>query len=366
MESRKTPFYDIHTSLKGKIIDFGGWLMPVQFEGIKKEHLRVRNTVGLFDVSHMGEIEVSGKDDLAFVNYVITNDASKLAIGQVLYTASCYNDGGIVDDLLVYRYENKYLLVVNASNTTKDYEWYLSQKGDYDIEIINKSDEIAQLALQGPKTEDVLRKITTINLTEIPFYWFKEGKVANCDNVLLSRTGYTGEDGFELYFPNEYAKTIWDAIMEAGKEFDIQPIGLGARDTLRLEMKYCLYGNDIDKTTNPLEAGLGWAVKLDKEDFIGKEIIEKIKKEKPSRRLICFVMSDKGIPRQHYKIMQNDIEIGEVTSGTFSPSLNKGIGLAYIKRGHTKAKTEIDIIIRNKPHKALIIKPPFYKDGTRK
>ncbi len=363
-EPKKTPFYALHIANRAKMVEFAGYLMPIQFKGIMEEHRKVRSTVGLFDITHMGEFEVWGKDAESFVQRMTTNDVSKLAVRQVQYSCMCYDHGGIVDDLLVYRLPDHFLLVVNGACLDKDFEW-LSDHVSGDVELKNVSDQTALLALQGPKAEEVMRKLTDENLSELQYYWSNWGKV-NGQEMLFSRTGYTGEDGFELYFNPDLAESIWNALMQAGEEFDIEPIGLGARDSLRLEMKMMLYGNDIDQTTNPIEAGLGWIVKPDKGDFIGKEPIVNMKEQKPRRKLVAFELLDAGFPRPHYEISKEGRKLGEVTSGTFSPSLNKGIGLGYVPSEHSKIDTELDIVIRSKPHRAILIKPPFYKEFSHK
>jgi len=354
---KKTALNSIHYKLGAKMVEFAGYEMPIQYTSIREEHRRVRETVGVFDVSHMGEIEVWGKNALEMVQKITINDASTLEIGQVQYSAMCYEDGGIVDDLLVYRFVDNYLLVVNASNKDKDFDWILKNKID-GCEIKDKSDDVTQLAVQGKKAEETLQKLTQYDLSAIKFYWFVEGTLAGAP-MLISRTGYTGEPGFELYFENKYAEEIWTKVFEAGKEFDIEPIGLGARDSLRLEKKMCLYGNDIDQTTNPLEATLGWITKLDKGNFIGKEAITKVKENGVTRRLVAFVLDESGFPRKGYDIFKNDAKIGVVTSGTVSPILEKGIGLGYVSNEFSKTDTEIQLKIRNKMIPAKIIKPPF-------
>jgi aminomethyltransferase len=363
-EPKKTPFYQIHIQNKAKIVEFSGYWMPIQFRGIMEEHKRVRSTVGLFDITHMGEFEVKGKDSLYFLQKMTTNDVSRLSEYQVQYSCMCYEDGGIVDDLLVYRLPDRFLLVVNSANIEKDFEW-LKEHLFGDVKLENRSDEIALLALQGPDAEKVMVKLTDVDLKNLRYYWATKGKVAGKE-ILFSRTGYTGEDGFELYMPSEYAEHLWNSIMQAGKEFGIEPIGLGARDSLRLEMKLMLYGNDIDKTTNPLEAGLGWIVKLDKGDFMGKKPTLKLKEEGLKRKLVCFQLYDKAFPRQHYSIEKEGRKIGEVTSGTFSPSLEKGIGMGYVDIEYSGIGTKLDINIREKNYPAEIIKPPFYKNYTHK
>lgn len=356
-----TPFTQKHIDLGAKMLPFAGYNMPIEYSGIKDEHLTVRNGVGVFDVSHMGEIWVKGPNALSFIQKVTSNDASKLTIGQAQYSCFPNGKGGIVDDLLVYYYEvEKYLLVVNASNIEKDYNWLVSQNSE-GVELENASDKIAQLAIQGPKAIEVLQKLTSVNLSEIAYYTFTVGEMAGVENVIISATGYTGAGGFELYFYNEFADKIWNAVFEAGAEFDIKPIGLGARDTLRLEMGYCLYGNDIDDTTSPIEAGLGWITKFtDDKDFIDKAAMLKLKEQGVQKRLRGFKMIDRGIPRHDYEIVNaNDELIGRVTSGTMSPVLNIGIGMGYINDDQSKFGTEIFIKIRNKLLKAEVVKLPF-------
>lgn len=357
MENKKTALYDLHVKLGAKMVPFAGFSMPVQYHSIRDEHRRVRNTVGVFDVSHMGEIEISGPAALDMVQKLTTNDAAALDVGQVQYSAMCYEDGGIVDDLLVYRFKDKYFLVVNASNIDKDFNWMLRNKIE-NCSIKNVSDDYTQLAVQGRKAEATLQKLTAVNLAEMKYYWFAQGELGGVP-MIISRTGYTGEPGFELYFANRYAEEIWNKVFEAGKEFDIEPIGLGARDSLRLEKKMCLYGNDIDRTTNPLEAGLGWITKLDKGDFIGSDILRKVKEEGVTRRLVAFVLDETGFPRHGYKITKDGAEVGHVTSGTVSPMLEKGIGLGYVKKEFSKIGMQIEIMVRKKAVPATIIKPPF-------
>ncbi|RLD14719.1 glycine cleavage system aminomethyltransferase GcvT [candidate division KSB1 bacterium] len=357
MELKKTALHDVHVKLGARMVEFAGFHMPIQYHSIREEHRRVRETVGMFDVSHMGEIIVKGPKALDMVQKVTINDASKLAVGQVQYSAMCYEDGGIVDDLLVYRFADHFLLVVNASNKDKDYEWILKNKID-GCEVLDVSDDYTQLAVQGKKAEPTLQKLTDVDLSAIKYYWFTEGELAGV-NMIISRTGYTGEPGFELYFANEHAVDVWNKIMEAGKEFDIEPIGLGARDTLRLEKKMCLYGNDIDETTNPLEAGLSWITKLDKGDFIGREALLKIKEEGLKRKLVAIVLEGQGFPRHGYKILKDGKEVGHVTSGTVSPILNKGIAMGYVAIEFAKIGTPLEIDIRGKRVPAVVIKPPF-------
>ncbi len=360
---KNTAFTSFHESMGAKIVQFAGYNMPVQFEGINIEHQTVRNGIGVFDVSHMGEFWVKGSKAFEFVQRVTTNDVAKLTDCKVQYTCFPNGKGGIVDDLLVYRIDAEtYLLVVNAANIDKDWAW-CNKQNTMGATLYNASDEIAQLAVQGPLALKAMQKLTNENITDMEYYTFKKLNFAGVKDVILSTTGYTGAGGCEIYMSNEDAPKIYEAVLEAGKEYGIKPIGLAARDTLRLEMGFCLYGNDINDTTSPIEAGLGWITKfVDGNDFIDRELFEKQKEEGVERRLRAFEMIDKGIPRQHYEIYDKDGNIiGEVTSGTMSPMLKKGIGMGYIKKGFTKLDTEIYIKIRNKLLKAKIVKLPFYK-----
>lgn len=360
---KKTAFNKFHKELGAKMVEFAGYEMPIEYEGVTNEHLSVRKGVGVFDVSHMGEIWVKGEKAFEFVQKVTSNDIAKLKVGDAQYSCFPNGKGGIVDDLIVYHYENeKYLLVVNAANIKKDWDW-LNKQNTEGAELENASDWISQLAVQGPLATKVLQKLTDVNLSEIKFYTFVTGKFAGVDEVIISATGYTGSGGFELYMYNDDADKIWKAIFEAGKEEGIKPIGLAARDTLRLEMGYCLYGNDIDETTSPIEAGLGWITKFTEgNNFIDREFLAKQKEAPIVRRLKAFEMIERGIPRKDYNILnENDEKIGIVTSGTMSPSLKKGIGMGYVQAGYLKADTEIYIQIRNKKVKAKIVKLPFYK-----
>jgi len=358
---KRTPFYNIHEKLKARIVEFAGFEMPVEYSGIKDEHLTVRHGAGVFDVSHMGELWIKGPHALSLIQKVTSNNASVLHPGQAQYSCFPNGKGGIVDDLLVYYFEpEKYMLVVNSSNIEKDYNWIVSQNS-FGAEIENSSDKISLLAIQGPKAINVLQKLTEVNLSEIQYYHFKVGRFAGIDNVIISATGYTGAGGFEIYFYNEHAEHIWNALFEAGKDENIKPVGLGARDTLRLEMGYCLYGNDIDETTSPIEAGLGWITKFKPgKDFIDKDFLLKQKNEGVSVKLCGFEMIDRGIPRHHYQISdaQGHI-IGHVTSGTQSPVLEKGIGMGYVDTAFSNPGSEIYIIIRGKQLKAKVVKFPF-------
>ena len=362
---KRTPFYQKHYELGAKLIDFGGFEMPVQFSGIKEEHLAVREHAGLFDVSHMGEFFISGPEALELIQKVTINDASKLTSGKAQYTAMCYEDGGIVDDLLVYMLEDEeYMLVVNASNIEKDYQW-IADQNSFNAKLINRSEEIALIALQGPSSVDILQKLTQVRIGEIGFYSFKTGTVAGEKEIIISATGYTGEKGFELYIDLKKSDPVkvWDAIMSAGEEYQLKPAGLGARDTLRLEMGYALYGNDITSDTTPLEARMGWLTKLEKENFTGKKALVQQKETGIRKKLMGFVLSEpRNIPRSGYKIVtENGNSIGYVTSGTQSISLNKAIGMGYIQLDHAGEGGKIYIEIRNKRAEAEVVKPPFLK-----
>jgi aminomethyltransferase len=359
---KTTPFKSIHEQLGAKMSPFAGFYMPIEYSGITDEHMTVRNAVGVFDVSHMGEIWVKGPNALKFLQWVTSNDVSKLYPGKVQYSCFPNGKGGIVDDLLVYCYDSeKYLLVVNASNTDKDWEWLVKQN-TFNAELENSSDKISQIAVQGPKATEILQKITKTNLSEMPYYTFKTGEMAGVKDVIISNTGYTGAGGFELYFYNNEAVKIWNAVFEAGKEYGIKPIGLGARDTLRLEKGYSLYGNDLNDTTSPIEASLGWITKFEK-DFIDKPLLMKQKNEGVTRKLVGFEMVDKAIPRHDYEIVDGSgKKIGVVTSGTMSPILKKGIGMGYVTPEYSNLGNEIFINIRNKALKAVVVKMPFVKE----
>ena len=358
-----TPFTDKHIEFGAKMHEFAGYNMPIEYNGITNEHLAVVNGVGVFDVSHMGEFWVSGPKAQEFVQKITSNDASKLGIGKIQYTCLMNDKGGIIDDFLLYRSEEeKYLMVVNASNIEKDWAW-CEQQNTMGATLENASDNTTLLAVQGPKAVETLQKLTEVDLSAIPYYSFVTDTFAGVDNVLISNTGYTGAGGFEIYFAPEDGMKIWDAVFEAGAEFDIQPVGLGARDTLRLEMGFCLYGNELNEETSPLEAGLGWITKfVEGNDFISRNVLEKQKEEGLQRKLFGFTMIDRGIPRTGYEIVNADDEvIGEVTSGTMSPTLKVGIGLGFVKPEYTKVGTEVYIKVRNRKLKAEVSKPPFRK-----
>ncbi len=360
-QMKNTALTNKHIALGAKMVPFAGYNMPVSYTGLNEEHAIVRNGVGVFDVSHMGEFRLKGPKALDLIQQVTSNDASVLVDGKVQYSCLPNEKGGIVDDLLVYRWkEDEYYLVVNASNIKKDWDW-IKKYNTYGVEMVDMSDDMSLLAVQGPKAINVLQKLTSVDLSSMEYYSFTMGKMAGLDNVIISNTGYTGAGGFEIYVMNSDAEKMWDAIFEAGKEFNIKPIGLGARDTLRLEMGFCLYGNDIDDTTSPIEAGLGWITKFTK-DFTNRQNIENQKKNGVSKKLMGFEMIDRGIPRHDYQIADSTGKIiGKVTSGTQSPTLNKAIGMGYVASELAKPGQEIFIIIREKPIKAVLSKVPFLK-----
>ena len=360
---KTTPFTEKHIALGAKMHEFAGYNMPIEYSGIIDEHLTVCRAVGVFDVSHMGEFWVKGPNALPFLQKMTSNDVSALVPGKVQYSCFPNETGGIVDDLLVYQYEpEKYLLVVNAANMEKDWNWCVSHNTE-GAELENASDRMAQLAVQGPLAIQTLQKLTPIDLSAIPYYHFTHGEFAGEPDVIISNTGYTGAGGFELYFYPEAAQKIWDAVFEAGAEFGIKPAGLGARDTLRLEMGFCLYGNDLDDTTSPIEAGLGWITKfVEGKNFINRPQLEKQKKEGVTRKLVGFEMIDRGIPRHGYQLYTTEGElIGSVTSGTMSPMRKIGIGMGYVKPEYAKPGTEICVDMRGRKLKAQVVKPPFRK-----
>ena len=350
-----------HIQLGAKMVPFAGYSMPVQYEGVTLEHETVRNGVGVFDVSHMGEFILRGPNALEFLQKFSSNDASKLFDGKAQYSCMPNGKGGIVDDLIIYRIsENEYFLVVNASNIEKDWNW-ISSLNEMNVEMTDVSDEYTLLAIQGPKAAASMQALTKVNLSEMNYYTFEYSEFAGIKDVMISATGYTGSGGFEIYVKNEDAEELWNAVFEAGKEFNIKPIGLAARDTLRLEMGFCLYGNDINDETSPLEAGLGWITKFTK-SFVDSEYLAKQKEEGIQRKLVAFEMIDRGIPRKDYEIVDsNGTKIGHVTSGTMSPSMKIGIGLGYVQKEHSGIDTDIFISVRNKTLKAKVVKLPFYK-----
>jgi aminomethyltransferase len=359
---KKTRLYSIHEKLGAKIVDFAGYKMPVQYTSIIFEHKSVRTSVGVFDVSHMGEIFISGDKALDFVQHITVNDASLLIDGRIQYSAMCYKDGGIVDDLLVYRInEKKYMLVVNASNKDKDYQWMI-ENNNFEVIINDESDDYSLLAVQGPNSKKVVQELFGESI-DLEYYHFKLIKVDGTE-IILSRTGYTGELGYELYFKGDesVAENIWDKLFEAGKKFDIQPIGLGARDSLRLEMGYCLYGNDIDQTTNTIEAGLGWITKLKKTEFLGQDVLIKVKETGLTRKLVPMISDEKAFPRHGYDLSVEGVVVGKITSGTVSPMLEKAIALGYVESEFAKEGNKINFIIRGREIPAVITKLPFVKN----
>ncbi len=359
---KNTALTHVHEALGAKIVPFAGYNMPVSYEGINIEHETVRKAVGVFDVSHMGEFLVEGAHALDLIQKVTSNDASTMAIGDAQYSCFPNEANGIVDDLICYRIkENTYMLVVNASNIEKDWDWITAHNKEFGADLRNVSDDYSLLAIQGPKAVEAMQSLTSVDLATIKFYTFQIADFAGMEHVIISATGYTGSGGFEIYVKNEDVEMLWNKVFEAGADFGIKPIGLAARDTLRLEMGYCLYGNDIDDSTSPIEAGLGWITKFSK-DFVNSENLQAQKEAGITRRLVAFELTERGIPRQGYPILDVDGNtIGHVTSGTMSPSLGKGIGLGYVNRPHTKRATEIFIQVRKKTIPAVVVKLPFYK-----
>ena len=359
---KKTVFYDQHLAWGARMVAFAGFEMPVEYSGIRLEHMNVRENAGVFDVSHMGEIWIKGREAFELVQRLTSNDAGKLVPGRIQYTCFPNETGGIVDDLLVYCYTpEKYLLVVNASNTEKDFRWIVDHNTNGAV-VENASDRISQLAIQGPKSSLLLQKLTSVDLSTIPYYHFVTGEFAGAKEVIISNSGYTGAGGFELYIHNEEAGKVWEKLFEAGKEMGLQPAGLAARDTLRLEMGFCLYGNDLNDHTSPLEAGLGWITKFTEgNNFINRSFLERQRAEGIKKRLVGFELLERGIPRQHYPILDEEGNaIGEVTSGTLSPMLNKGIGMGYVEVLHAVPGSGIRIGIRSKQIPARVVIPPFY------
>jgi len=361
---KKTPLNQVHRELGARMVDFGGWDMPVQYSGVIEEHLAVRQAAGLFDVSHMGEIEVTGADALAFIQHLTINDAAKLADGQIQYSAFCYPEGGVVDDVTLYRFnESRFFFCVNASNTDKDFAWMqqvLAESTMIDVNLTNRSSEFAQIALQGPKAEEILAALTNVPLADIVYYHFCEGVVADV-KMSVSRTGYTGEEGFELYLPATAAVKVWQQLMVAGAPHGLLPIGLGARDTLRLEKGYALYGHELSEEITPLEAGLAWITKLDKPDFVGKAALLAQKDHGVPRRRVGLIMQERGIPREGYPIFDGDFEVGVVTSGTMSPTLKVGIALALVVPDAAGVDSELQVAIRNRRMSARVVRTPFVK-----
>ena len=356
---KNTELNDIHVGLGAKMVEFAGYNMPVQYAGVKAEHLSVRESIGVFDVSHMGEFFVSGENSFAFLQSILSNDLSKLVDGQAQYTCLPNETNGIVDDLIVYKFNtNKYMLVVNASNIEKDWNW-INSKNSHGVNIKNESNDYSLLAIQGPNAIEAMQNLTNVDLNQIPFYHFAVNNFSGFENIIISATGYTGSGGFEIYCKNSQVIDIWNEVFKAGEKFNIKPIGLAARDTLRLEMGYCLYGNDLNESTSPIEAGLGWITKFNKE-FTNSEYLKNEKENGPERRLVAFETIERGIPRKDYEIFSDTEKlIGFVTSGTMSPSFSKGIGLGYINTNYSKIDNYVFIKIRDKLIKSIIVKLPF-------
>jgi aminomethyltransferase len=362
---KRTPLFPVHVKAGARMVPFGGWEMPVHYVGIIEEHRTVRRAVGLFDVSHMGEFEFRGPAALAFLQTVTTNDVTSLTVGQVQYSLMCAPDGGIVDDLTVHRIKpDEFLVTVNAANIDKDWAW-LTRHLWGGIKAENVSDITALLAVQGPRAEALVDRLADADVAGIGYYRFVRGRIAGAESY-ISRTGYTGEDGFEIYCYAQEAEKVWDALLDEGRKDGILPIGLGARDTLRLEMKYVLYGNDIDQMTNPIEAGLGWVVKLGKGDFLGRDAIQKVSAEGPQRKLVGFEMVDRAVPRHGYRIVQDGREIGVVTSGSYAPTVDRFIGMGYVAAGRSTVGTEIQVEVRGAQHAARVVRTPFYPSRVKK
>lgn len=364
---KTTPLFEIHQKLHGKMVPFAGWNMPIQYAGVIEEHRAVRKGVGVFDVSHMGELDVRGREAKPFLQKLLTNDMDKLDSGGILYSLMCYENGGVVDDLLVHRFEeDHYFLCVNASNTDKDFEWASRLAEKFDVQVDNISDRTAQLAIQGPRAESLLQKLTDVSLGDLAYYRFQKGRVGDLEAV-IARTGYTGEDGFEIYLDADSAVPVFEALWEAGKEFDLQPIGLGARDTLRMEMGYALYGQEIDSDHSPLEAGLGWVIKLKKtEAFVGQESLKNQKDKGLTQKLVGVKLTDRGVPRSHYKVLNDGTPVGEVTSGTFSPTLNTGVALCKVTKELSNPGTRLEIAIRNSTVAGEVTPLPFVPSRVKK
>lgn len=364
---KRTPLYDRHVEMGAKTVEFGGWDMPVQYSGIIEEHTATRNAAGLFDISHMGQINVRGPDALPFLQHIATQDVATIGQGLANYALLCYPDGGIVDDIFIYHLPDRYLVVVNASNADKDFAWMQQHSQGFDVALDNISDQTTMLALQGPRAEAILDRITDLDVAALPFHGVVEGVLLGDVPAIIARTGYTGEDGFELFFDNAHAARVWDGLLEEGHADGIKPIGLGARDSLRFEPKLALYGHEINEQINPYEAALGWVVKLDKGDFIGSAALRQVKAEGPRRKLVGLEMTGRGIARQGYPVATVEGEIvGEVTSGMPAPSLGKNLALALVRADLAKIGGELDVIIRGKPVRAQIVKTPFYQTRYKK
>lgn len=360
MTAKRTALYEEHVKLKGKMVDFAGWEMPVQYSGLADEHDTVRTKVGLFDVSHMGEVRVRGKGACDYLNHLLTNNISKIQTNQAQYNVMCYDDGGCIDDLIVHKMaDDDYFICVNASNTDKDFQW-MKEHAPKTLSVENHSPQYSQIAIQGRFASQILAQLTDVNLESIKYYWFQQGSILG-KPAIIARTGYTGEDGFEVYVPWDHGPAVWRAFLEIGQPFGIKPCGLGARDTLRTEMKYALYGHEIDIDKNPLEAGLGWVVKLDKPDFIGRNALLELKNKGLKKSLVGLKSLGRVIPRQGYIVESNGREVGIVTSGTMSPSLKFGIAIAYVERELAAIGTKLDVVVRDQRAPHEIVETPFYK-----
>ncbi|GBG57764.1 aminomethyltransferase [Sporomusaceae bacterium FL31] len=361
MTARKTPLYETHVKYGGKIVEFGGWLLPVQYAGILDEHKAVREKAGLFDVSHMGEVLVKGPEALEFLQKLVTNDVASMTDNKVQYTPMCYPDGGTVDDLLIYKRNNQeYFLVINAANIEKDWNWMKENSIEFDVELTNLSDETAELALQGPLAETILRKLTEAPLEQLGYYWFTPEVLVAGKPVMVSRTGYTGEDGFEVYCRPDEAAYLWEAIMEAGQPYGLVPTGLGCRDTLRFEAALPLYGHELSAAISPIEAGIGKFVSLDKGDFNGRAVLDEQKQSGPRRKVAGFVLTGRGIARAGYPVVYEGRQIGTVTTGSYAPTLEQNIGLALVEAEYAKVGQSFAVEIRGKNIPAEVIKKPFY------
>lgn len=363
MELKRTPLYDSHVALGARMVEFGGWEMPVQYTGIIEEHKAVRTAAGVFDIDHMGQFQVRGADSLPFLQKMMSSDIAQIEINTAKYAILCYADGGVVDDTFVYRFKDDWMVVVNASNREKDFAWMKAHIGNSDVGLRDISDELYMIALQGPKSEAILQKLESANLSDLRYHHAYKLQMDGKEGI-LARTGYTGEDGFEMFVPAHLGKHVWDNILEAGKDEGLLPIGLGARDSLRFEAKFSLYGHEIDANTSPIEGALSWACDLSK-DFIGRDALLKQKLDGAKKKLVGFEMTDRGIPRKDYPIAKNGQTIGYVTSGMFAPTLEKNIGLGFVPPELAKIGNEIDVVIRGKPVKARIVKTPFYANRAK-
>jgi aminomethyltransferase len=364
---KRTPLYERHVEMGAKMVEFGGWNMPVQYTGIVDEHTATRNAAGLFDISHMGQINVNGPDALSFLQHIATQDVATIALGMANYSLLCYPDGGIVDDIFIYHLPDRYLVVVNASNADKDFAWMQQHSSNFNVQLENISDATTMLALQGPNAEAILDRVSDIDVKALWFHGVVEGVLLGEVPTIIARTGYTGEDGFELFFENAYAARVWNGLLEEGESDGLKPIGLGARDSLRFEPKLALYGHEISEQINPYEAGLGWVVKLDKGEFIGREALQQIKATGARRKLVGLEMTGRGIARQGYQVATIDGEvIGEVTSGMPAPTIGKNFALALVRTDLAKVGTELDVVIRGKPVRAVVVKTPFYQSRYKK